>query len=73
MLSATRPAKTGKPAQYCNTAMSDAMRDAHPNSVRAIVLYNMEECYPVWDQFVHGVPSFCGPPRHQCGNYSQHC
>ena len=58
MLSATRPVKTGKPAQYSNTAMSDAMRDAHPNSVRAIVMYNMEECYPIWDQFVNGVMTF---------------
>ena len=34
--------------------MSDAMRDAHPNSVRATVLSNMEDFYPIWRQFVSG-------------------
>ena len=34
--------------------MSDAMRDAHPNSVRALVMSNMEDFYPIWRQFVTG-------------------
>jgi len=41
--------------RYRNTAMSDAMRDAHPNSVRAIVLSNMEDLYPIWRHFSNGV------------------
>ena len=46
--------------------MSDAMRDAHPNSVRATVMSNMEDFYPIWRQFVNGAARMPANCRSRC-------
>ena len=43
--------------RYCNTAISETLREAHPRSVRAMVCSNMEDCLPAYRHLVEGVPS----------------
>ena len=45
--------------RYCNTAISDTLREAHPRSTRAIVCSNMEDCLPAYQHLVEGAVPCC--------------